>query len=304
MGTESAGTPSESWRIVVFSVLPDGLFCDFVKQAAESLGHRLVAVVTSPGPKRRRNTDYQSVVAWADPNIDVLVSNHPSRWADIVAAWSPDLIVSGGFPWLIPDDVVATARLGGFNVHPSLLPRHRGPSPIEWALRSGDAEFGLTAHRIDNSFDGGNIIAQHRLPIDENDGAMDLLGKLAENAMPLLLESMEAVARGDEGVPEDESLATYAGLVPQEEREVDWRQPAREIHNQVRGWAVFRDIADGAWAEIDGERILVAHTRLVAEDRDTPQGAPGSVLLRNDSHLIVQCGDGPLEIVEWVVASA
>ncbi|MCD6058410.1 MAG: methionyl-tRNA formyltransferase, partial [Thermomicrobiales bacterium] len=134
-------TPApESWRILVFTNIPGGVIYSLVDAVVRPLGHRVVGVVTSPGPKRRRSPAYLEVVAAVPPGIDVIVSNHPERWAAMLAPLRPDLIVSGGFPWRIPSEVLALPRLGAINMHPALLPRYRGPAAIEWALRNGDAE--------------------------------------------------------------------------------------------------------------------------------------------------------------------
>ena len=127
----------ESWRIVVFTNMPGGMIYSLVNEIVRPLGHRVVGVVTSPGPKRRRSPTYLEVVAAVPPGVDVIVSNHPERWAAMLAPWRPDLIVSGGFPWRIPADVLALPRLGAINFHDALLPRHRGPNATGWAFRDG-----------------------------------------------------------------------------------------------------------------------------------------------------------------------
>ena len=124
----------ESWRIVVFTNMPGGMIYSLVDEVVRPLGHRVVGVVTSPGPKRRRSPTYLEVVAAVSPGVDVIVSNHPERWAAMLAPLRPDLIVSGGFPWRIPADVLALPRLGAINFHDALLPgtaartRPGGPS--------------------------------------------------------------------------------------------------------------------------------------------------------------------------------
>ena len=110
----------ESWRIVVFTNMPGGMIYSLVNEIVRPLGHRVVGVVTSPGPKRRRSPTYLEVVAAVPPGVDVIVSNHPERWAAMLAPWQPDLIVSGGFPWRIPADVLALPRLGAINFHDAL----------------------------------------------------------------------------------------------------------------------------------------------------------------------------------------
>ena len=87
-----------------------------------------------------------------------------SSIAPLLASVEPDLVVCMGFPWKIPPDALAVPRLGWLNGHPSLLPRHRGPLPVAWAIREGDEEIGITFHRMDADLDTGPILAQRRYP--------------------------------------------------------------------------------------------------------------------------------------------
>jgi methionyl-tRNA formyltransferase len=191
----------ESWRVVVFTNMPGGMIYSLVNEVVRPLGHRVVGVVTSPGPKRRRSPTYLQVVAAVSPGVDVIVSNHPQRWAAMLAPLRPDLIVSGGFPWRIPADVLALPRLGAINFHDALLPRHRGPNATGWAFRMGDAETGLTIHRLGLDFDTGPVLAQTRVPIADDDDLSTLMAKLVDHAPGLLRRALERVARGDEGDP-------------------------------------------------------------------------------------------------------
>jgi methionyl-tRNA formyltransferase len=286
--------------VVVFTNIPGGAVYTLVNEVLRSRGHRVVGVITSPGPKRRRSSSYLDVVAAVSPGVDVIVSNHPERWAAMLAPLRPDLIVSGGFPWRIPDDVLALPRLGAINMHPALLPRYRGPAAVEWALRNGDAELGFTIHRIAPDFDTGPILAQVHIPIADEDDIDSLVAKFGSVLPGLLGEALKGVARGDPGEPQDEAEATYAGLFDDEWRDIDWRQPARTIHNQVRSWTGMRDTPLGALGEIDGETLQITKTRLVANEPATPAPAPPSTIVRrNGERLVVQCGDGPIEIVSW-----
>jgi methionyl-tRNA formyltransferase len=290
----------ESWRIVVFTNIPGGVVYSLVDGVVRRLGHRVVGVVTSPGPKRRRSSTYLEVVAAVPPGIDVIVSNHPERWAEMLAPLRPDLIVSGGFPWRIPSEVIALPRLGAINMHPALLPRYRGPAAIEWALRNGDAETGFTIHRLSPDFDTGPILAQARIPIDDDDDIDSLMAKFGPVLPELLGQALERVARGDPGEVQDEAEATYAGLFGEEWRTIDWNQPARTVHNQVRSWIGLRDIPLGALGEIDGETLQITKTRLPLDEPRTQEPLPpGTVVRRDGERLVVQCGDGPIEILSW-----
>jgi methionyl-tRNA formyltransferase len=297
---DGPGPAPESWRIVVFTNMPGGMIYSLVDEVVRPLGHRLVGVVTSPGPKRRRSPTYLEVVAAVSPGVDVIVSNHPERWAPMLAPLQPDLIISGGFPWRIPADVLALPRLGAINFHDALLPRHRGPNATGWAFRMGDMETGLTIHRITSEFDTGPVLAQMRVPITDDDNLSTLMGKIVDNAPGLLRQALERVARGDSGDAQDESQATEAGLFEDAWRIIDWSQPARTIHNQVRSWVGLRDIPLGALGEIDGEMLQITKTRLTpGGPTDQEPAPPGTVRRRDGESLVVQCGDGPIEILAW-----
>src|SRR5690349_1990854 len=124
------------WRVVMFSVIPG--VPPLLEPVLRDCGHRLVGLVTAPGPRTRRDDGYRGVAQLARPDLDVIVSNHPDRWAAMIAPLRPDLIFVGGFNWIIPADVLAVPRLGAINSHDSLLPRHRGLNATGWALRDGD----------------------------------------------------------------------------------------------------------------------------------------------------------------------
>jgi methionyl-tRNA formyltransferase len=281
-------------------VFPGGLVYQMLAAALQPLGHRVVGVVTSPGPKRRRSPTCLEVVAAVPPGVDVIVSNPPERWAAMLAPLRPDLIISGGFPWRIPADVLALPRLGAINFHDALLPRHRGPNATGWAFRLGDTETGLTIHRISSEFDTGPVLAQVRVPITDDDTLSTLIAKIVDHAPGLLRQALERVARGEPGDAQDESQATEAGLFEDTWRIIDWSQPARTIHNQVRSWVGLRDIPLGALGEIDGETVQITRTRLLATEAATQGSAPpGTVLRRDGESLVVQSGDGPIEILAW-----
>src|SRR5829696_2776103 len=186
----------ESWRVVVFTNIPGGQIYSVVDEVVRPLGHRVVGVVTSPGPKRRRSPTYLEVVAAVSPGVDVIVSNHPERWAAMLAPLKPDLIISGGFPWRIPADVLALPRLGAIYFHDALLPHHRGPNASGWAFRAGDTETGMTLHRLTPEFDAGPILAQARIPITDDDDMTTLRSQFRTHMARLLEQSLARIARG------------------------------------------------------------------------------------------------------------
>lgn len=299
---ESAGEPrAESWRVVVFTDF-GGWTAPLLHQALNAHGHRLVGVVTGPGPKRRRSDAYLDVVRSVPPGIDVLVTTHMGRLAAMLAPLRPDLILVLGFMWRVPPDVLHLPRLGVVNLHGGLLPEHRGPNTAGWAFRRGDPAIGFTAHRMDEGFDTGPILAQAPVPIGDDDDFGTIVPRMVAAVPDLLARAFARVATGDMGEPQDESRAFYADHFTDDWREIDWTRPARAVHNQVRSWVGARGQMPGAFGLLDGERVLVTKTRLI--DDAGPTLVPGATMRREDGTLLVGCGDGVLAIQAWEPAIA
>jgi methionyl-tRNA formyltransferase len=142
------------------------------------------------------------------------------------------------------------------------------------------------------------------VPIHDDDDLSTLVGRMMGPMPALLLRALERVARGDEGDPQDEAQASYAGLFEPEWRFIDWTRPARTVHNQVRSWSGVRDIPAGALASINGEEVVITRTRLMTGvDQVEPTSTAGDVVQRHADHLVVQCGDGPIEVIAWAGAN-
>ncbi|HYI25504.1 MAG TPA: formyltransferase family protein, partial [Thermomicrobiales bacterium] len=260
------------------------------------LGHRIVGVVTSPGPRNRRTTDYVDVVSSVPPGIDTIVTSHPKRIAAMIAPLQPDLIISAGFRWMLPEDAIALPRIGAINLHPSLLPRHRGPHPLEWTFRSGDTEAGFTVHKLAAGFDTGPVLSQARVPVDDDDDVEALVERMFPIVPSLIVEALQGLAHGESGIAQVQDDATHAGPFEDEWRTIDWSRSAREIHNQIRSWSGNRGIEAGAFADIDGSRYTIHRTRLIA-GRDHDVMPVGARLNLGVEGVFVQCGDGPIEII-------
>jgi methionyl-tRNA formyltransferase len=291
---------SPALRVVVLTNIPGGVAYRLVADALQHMGHRVVGVLTTPGPRSRRSTAYLDVVAAVPPGIDVIVSNHPARWAAMLAPLDPELIISGGFPWLVPAEVAALPRLGAINLHPAPLPKYRGPFPLEWALRNGDPEMAFTVHRLAAEFDTGAILARGSVPILDDDAFDDVLARATGLIPGLLQEAIDRLTTGDCGDEQDEQDASYAGPFEPKWRIIDWSQPARQIHNKVRSWSGMRDMPRGAIGEIKGTPNVITRTRLIDAGRTgTALNSPGTVVSEADGRLVIQCGDGPLELIAW-----
>jgi methionyl-tRNA formyltransferase len=287
-------TPSsESWRIILFTDVPQ--IAAFYKGFLASAGHHLIATVTSS----RRDDSYLDVIGGMQPEVDVLVSNHPRRWAGQLASLRPDLFIANVFSLRLPADALALPRLGAVNVHPALLPRYRGTMTPHWLLRHGEPESGVTLHRMAPDFDTGPILAQERFPITDDDDVDSLRGKTRRALDALWTHALPKIAAGDPGIPQDAAAASYYGAIPDEAawKTIDWTQPSRTVHNVVRSSTFTQALPPGALADLDGVPHRITKTQLLPDSKG--DGLPGSVVARDGAMLLVQCGDGLLGVVGY-----
>lgn len=278
----------QGWRVALITTVTP--VAQFLAPALRELGHQPVAVISarrsSPvGPERRDFPELSD--ATAPPGLDVMIARDKWSMEPLLRACHPDLAVCWGFPWRIPLPALQVPRLGSINSHPAMLPRHRGPVPISWAIRDGDGQYGMTWHRMDANLDTGGILAQAPVPMEEDDFDFTVLGpRLARVALELLPRVLERVAAGDPGDPQSIEGATWAGHFGEDYATVDWSKPARQIHDQARAWAFNAGTTSvvGPVTELEGRRVRLARTALAD---------PGEGAIR------VEAGDGPI----WVVAS-
>jgi len=286
-----AAETNTGWRIAVVSmVLP---IVEPLLPALRELGHEPVAWLLARRPDETPVPPWGDITDRAAPKgIDLLFPRDKWAVASLLRAVEPDLMLCWGFPWKLPQEALDVARLGSVNQHPGLLPRHRGPIPLAWAMRDGDPHFGLTWHRMDAELDTGAILAQSTVPIEDDDVLITQIGpKLIPESLDLLPQVFERVAAGDPGDPQAEEGATWAGMFEADYADVDWSRPAREVHNQVRAWHLTFGMSDveGPIAELDGARVKLLQTSLT----DPGPSETGDEARR------VECGDGPI----WIVAS-
>jgi methionyl-tRNA formyltransferase len=276
------------WRIVLVTTVP--IVAQGLADALRRLGHSPLAVMSArrdrPLPDRPAMTDET-----APTGLDVLLPATKQRIEPLLRAYEPDLLVCWGFPWKIPLPALQVPRLGSINCHPALLPRHRGPIPLAWAFRDGDGQFGVTWHRMDAELDTGAILAQATVPMQDDDFDIAAVGpRMGAIAIGLLPRVLERVAAGDPGDPQPAEGITWAGHFADDYATIDWSQPARRIHDQVRAWLFTFGLspAVGPVTQLDGQLVRVTRTSLID---------PGGSARR------METGDGPIWLVGWEPAA-
>ncbi len=276
---------SESWRVVVVCTIRP--IADVLARTLRELGHEPVAILAARREAGDEQPDFLRLSpATAPPGVDLLFAHDKYAIERLVRAYEPDLLTCWGFPWKIPQAALDVARLGSINLHPARLPRHRGPIPLAWALREGDAEWGSTWHRMDAELDTGNVLVQTMIPIEDDDVDIGEFGpRLLAAGAGMLPQALERVAAGEPGDPQPAEGVSWAGHFTDDDYvRVDWSHTARQIHNQVRAWHLTFGMSGlrAPVAELDGEQVVLLQTRLTD---------PGGDARR------VECGDGPI----WVV---
>jgi methionyl-tRNA formyltransferase len=276
---------SESgWRVAVITTVPP--IAQALTAFLREKGHQPVAVLSArrpqPAPPGRMMLTDES----APPGLDLLLPARPASIEPLLRAVRPDLVLTFAFPWKIPQSALDVPRLGAVNCHPALLPRHRGPIPMAWAIRDGDATFGVTWHRMDSELDTGPILAQATVPMDEDDFGVEQVGpRFGQVALELLPHVLERVAARDPGDPQAAGDERWAGYFGEDYATIDWSRPARSIHDQVRAWgfAMGNPVVSGPIAMVDGRRMRLTRTSL---------HDPGGTARR------MEAGDGPIWIVD------
>jgi methionyl-tRNA formyltransferase len=204
----------------------------------------------------------------------------------------PDLLCVATFPSLLPPDLLATAPHGAIGLHPSLLPRHRGPSPLFWTYFAGDAETGVTVFRLDAGEDTGDLIGQQSLPVARGRPAAELYAEMAAAGARLLEEAIDSISRGTAvGIPQEAAAATREPSPARAPWAIDF-----ETWSGERVWHFLHGLAPTGGSLLrdpDGRRL--SHGPPLRFLREAHERPPGS-LERSGRGLRVYCRDGIVEL--------
>jgi methionyl-tRNA formyltransferase len=208
-----------------------------------------------------------------------------------MAALEPDVALVACFGQFLKRRLLAVPRLGTINVHPSLLPKYRGASPIQWTLADGETETGVSVLYVTPKMDAGDVLAQERCAIGPDETYLELESRLALRGAELLLGVLDALREGRaQGTPQDEAQATYARKLTKEDGRVDWSLPAENIRNRLRGFSPW----PGAYAFLPDGALLKIHE---ARAESAPMAEPGTVLEARGEGPLVATGRGALRLL-------
>lgn len=258
--------------------------------------HDVVGVVTGLDKRSGRGRKVHPTpvkVKALEHNLPVLM---PERFKDpaflkAYADWSPDVAVVVAFK-ILPPAVFDLPRYGTLNIHPSLLPKYRGPAPLAWALINGDDETAVSIIRITRKVDAGGVLLQRRIKLDYQETAGELSDRLGPVGGELVLEAIEKLKNDNLSlIPQDESLVTKAPKLVKEDGLIDWSRNAFDIHNLVRGVTPW----PGAYTILDGKTLKLFDSFIVARPGSEQ---PGTVLANPGDNLLVACGANAVSFAE------
>jgi len=263
-------------------------------------GHEVQLVVTRPDKPSGRHLHVAAPEVVAAARRLGLSLAQPEKlgvetFVNRLKVLAPDVAVVVAFGRLISPRVLAIPRFGFVNVHPSLLPRHRGPSPVESAILAGDGETGVTTMLLDEGMDTGPILLQRAMAIGPREHAPELEARLARLGAELLVETLAGLARGEVvPTPQDGARATVSVKLERKMGRVDWALSAEELARRCRAF----DPWPGLHATFRGMRLKV-HGLEVGPA--TPgREDPGTVLAVSSAGIAVRCGDGTVALLTEV----
>ena len=207
--------------------------------------------------------------------------------AATLRGFKPDVVVVAAYGLILPRAILEVPAKGCLNLHASLLPRWRGAAPIERAIMAGDAETGVVVMRMEEGLDTGPVALAERIAIEPDANAGEIREKLALIGAGLMTRALAMLEHGGLAfTPQAQAGVTYAHKIDKAEARIDWKRPASDVHNLVRGLAPF----PGAFFEADlgkgVERVKVFRARIAQG-----AGTPGRVL---DDGLTIACGEGAI----------
>ena len=277
--------------------------------------HTIVAVATRPdhAPPGRKPPPNPMRAAAGAAGIGILDPervNEPAAVASL-AALRPDLFVVCDYGQILSRDLLSVPPLGGINLHGSLLPRHRGAAPVQWAIREGDAVSGVSVIHMTPALDAGNVIVARSTPVGPRETAAELEPRLAELGAGAVIDAVErmqaAVAATGTvvgiGIPQDTGKATRAPRLSKQDGIVDWSLPAATIERLRRALEPWPRLTTFS-TRGDGERQRLVLEDVEVADRPGTTGsatAPGSVLDTSDGRIVVACGGGTAAAITRVV---
>ncbi len=285
----------QNYKIIFFGT-PE--FSAKILESLLNTPFRPIACVTAPDQPSGRQ------LKLASPAVKILANKsqiplyqfptlRKGNAAEILKNPKPDLFIVAAYGLILPKKVLDIPKFGCVNIHPSLLPKYRGASPIQYAILNGDAETGVTLMQMAEKMDDGPIIAQKRLKVYNENTGRTLRDRLLPLCAQLLNENLPKIfAREIHPRKQDEKLATFTKIIDKKDGKIDWQKPAKSLEQQIRAFTPW----PGTFTFFlkNGKKCLlkIKSASIVLEDSSI---TPGN-LVESKKDLLVKCGNKILKL--------
>lgn len=253
--------------------------------------HNLVLVVTQPDkPSGRGKKLKKSEVKETAEKLGLKIFQpdkiKKQENIDLLKSYNPDVIVVVAYGQILNKEILTLPKYGCINVHASLLPKLRGAAPLNWAIINGETKTGITTMQMDVGLDTGDMLLKSEVEIDENINVGELHDILMHKGAELLIETLDKLEK-NELTPQkqDDSLSSYAPILNNENRKINWNLPAKSIHNLIRGLSPW----PAAYFTLDEKTVKVYSSSYINDDSDYE---PGYVIKANNEGIFVKAKDG------------
>ena len=274
-------------RIVLFG---QAAFGEKVLETLVKRGEKVVGVYTSPDTPGKTNPLKQLALQLNIPVFQPERIRAPEVYDQYIKL-KPELNILAFVTDILPESILKYPKLGSIQYHPSLLPKHRGGSAINWAVINGETKTGLTIFWPDRGIDTGPILLQKEVEISPDDTLGSLyFNKLFPLGIEAIMESIELIKQGKASkIPQDETQATYEGLCTEKDAVIDWHQPAGKIYNLIRG----TNPQPGAATSLANRQLKIFDSELRA---GATGGSPGEIIDITEQGFTVVATDGAILI--------
>ena len=268
-----------------------------VLRALAASSHDLVVVLTAPDRSGSRGSDAPRPVKVEALSLGLVVDQPPRLteefWEETVAPHRPQVMVVAAYGQLVPLSVLESLVEGGVGVHPSLLPRHRGASPVAAAILAGDSRTGVTVFRMDHRVDAGPILAQEALPVPGSATTPSLTFRLAQLGAQMAVQVLDRLERGDTSdISQLDSGATYSHRLNRQDGSVTWNMAAAEIERRLRALAPW----PGVTVPLDGTRVKLLRGALDQATDIPPGSEAGEILERGGDWIVVRAAEDAFRV--------
>ena len=261
-------------------------------------GHDILAVVTQPDKKKGRYgrdvhpAPVKAFMEKASPDVEILqpLKSSDPVFIDHLRSKKADVFVVVDYGQILVKRLLDIPAKCSVNLHPSLLPKYRGASPVNRAILAGDPETGNTVIKMTERMDAGEIIVREKVSIEEEDTAPELLDRMAKSGAGLLIKALDIIETGDLlFAAQDETQATYASKLKKDDGKIEWEKPAGYILRLVKAMQPW----PGAFTYLDGKMMKIFSAKILSGMEENSI-SPGTVL--DGKKIIIKTGQGAISI--------